>query len=114
MTIILLFYSYSVAPTAAPQNLSIVVFDDDSISVNLTWCPPPPEDQNGVVLYYTVQMNELETSIMFEFISNSTSISLDSLHAYYSYTFQVAAVTVLAGPSSDSVIIVMPEDGKEF
>ncbi len=57
-------------------------------------------------------MTEVETNIGFEFTSNSTYIYLTSLHPYYSYTFQLTAVTISEGPFSNAYTVLMPEDGK--
>ena len=107
----MLFTNMHIAPSAAPQNPSSTHFAGSSTSLNLTWYPPPIEDRNGIVLYYIIVMTELETGAQFEFSSNFTFIYLDSLHAYYSYTFQIAAVTISQGPFSNGFTVLMPEDG---
>ena len=56
-------------------------------------------------------MTEVETNTISEFTSNFTYHYLTNLHAYYSYTFQIAAVTISEGPFSSGFTVLMPEDG---
>ena len=103
---------YSIAPSAAPQNVSSVFLANSATSLNLTWYPPPIENHNEIICYYVIKMTKVETSTVFEFTSNFTFIYLNFLHAYYSYTFQIAAVTISQGPFSNGFTVLMPEDGK--
>ena len=57
-------------------------------------------------------MTEIETNAVYEYTSNTTYLFLTTLHAYYSYTFKMAAVTISQGPFSYNFTIQMPEDGE--
>ena len=59
-------------------------------------------------------MTEVETNTEFEFTANYTFIYLTSLHPYYSYIFQLAAVTISEGPYSNGYTVLMPEDGQSM
>ena len=76
--------------------------------------PPPFQDQNGKIRSYAVQITEIETGVKFNETTKNTTISVKYLHPNYNYHITVSALTVITGPSSDVVIIVMPEDGKKF
>ncbi len=102
-----------IAPTASPQNPAPIFYSDSASTLNLTWYPPPVEKQNGIILYYKIQMIELETSTVSEFTSSFTHLYLTNLHPYYSYTFTMAAVTIADGPFSTGFTVLMPEDGKK-
>ena len=56
----------------------------------------------------------MDTNATFEITSNYTYIYLDFLHAYYTYTFKIAAVTIEQGPFSSGFTLTMPEDGMKY
>ena len=102
-------FLYTVAPTAAPQNLL-----GSPISpriLNYTWSPPPPDQQNGVIIHYVITVIEVDTGEEMQLTINTTWLRLDGLHPYYTYDFTLAAVTVSQGPFSDTDSVRMPEDG---
>lgn len=48
----------------------------------------------------------------FVFETEVLHMTLTSLHPFYTYTIQISASTVSAGPLSDPVVVQMPADGK--
>ena len=44
--------------------------------------------------------------------SFGTSLTISSLHPFYTYQFSVAAYTVGSGPFSEPSVQLMPQDGK--
>ena len=106
----LVVYYILVAPTAAPENVSVV--DDSPSSVDLTWDSPPYEMQNGRIRHYNVEIKEVETENVLEFMTNSTNITVGHLVPFYNYTCTVSAETVAEGPSSDEITFVLPEGGE--
>ena len=78
----------------------------------LSWASPQPEDRNGIVRNYTIAISELNTGNMVQLVSQTTSQVFDSLHPYYNYSVQVAAVTVALGPFSSAFTITTLEDSK--
>ena len=95
------------APNSSPQNVSIQVYN--STSLNLSWIVPPVEHHNGIIQYYIIWMRVINTGYSENFTSYNTWIVLTSLHPYYTYIFQIAAVTVEQGPFSTNISITMPE-----
>ena len=100
------------APSSAPLNPTWQV--TSSRTVNISWYPPPLEDQNGIIRYYSIRITEIDTGYIFEVESNFTWIFLDFLHPYYTYTIQFSAVTVAQGPFGASIIFTTPEDGEDL
>ena len=100
-----------IVPTGPPQ--AVEVRSESSTTLTLSWQPPAPENQNGIILHYIVNITEMETGIVFSYTAvNSTILTVPALHPFYNYTCIVAAVTVGVGPYSAPAVIQMPEDGK--
>ena len=102
-------YSYTV-PDGAPLNPFGTVIDSRTLS--FAWEPPVEEDRNGIIRQYRINIVEVDTGRQFEVVSTTTSISVSSLHPYYTYQWVVSAFTIGAGPYSTSQTISTPEDGK--
>ena len=49
---------------------------------------------------------------MFQLSTNTTSITIGSLHAYYTYNCTVVAVTIGPGPFSTVITVRTAEDGR--
>ena len=97
-------------PTAAPQSVS--GFAIDSTSVSLFWSPPPPPDQNGLIQYYSISVYEVDTGAQTQYSSTTNTMTIRSLHPYYTYRCSVAAYTIGEGPQNQPpVIIKTPQDG---
>ena len=102
--------SLSVAPSEPPQRLS--GSNQSSTAIFLSWSTPPAIDINGVIRYYTVQLDEVWTGRTLTFHPISPNISIRGLHPYYVYHCRVAAYTVALGPFTYNLQIVTGEDGK--
>ncbi len=76
------------------------------------WDPPLSESQNGVIRYYIVLVTELETGALRNHTASTAEINIASLHPYYSYAINIAAVTIGPGPFSTEIIIQTDEDGE--
>ena len=84
----------------------------NSRALSLTWSPPPPEDQNGIIRNYLVNISVVESGEHFyQLTSNATVLVVDELHPYYTYGCIVAALTVGTGPFTEASIEQLPEDG---
>ena len=84
-----------------------------STSAVFTWEPPPPEDLNGHVIGYSINMTILQTGERLELFSNSTTLTVYDLQPYTVYTCVSAAVTNAGhGPFSDAIQIETLEAGK--
>jgi len=85
----------------------------DSRSVVLTWDPPPPEDQNGPIVGYVINVTVIETGEMFQLTSSTNTLSVASLKPFTHYVCIIAARTSVGlGPFSTTVTVMTPEDGK--
>lgn len=79
----------------------------------MSWTPPVADDQNGIIREYRVQIVELESGMIYNHVTPTTSITVSSLHPDYTYGCSVAAFTVAEGPYSDKTNLTTPEDGKK-
>ena len=109
--LLLLFLAFltllTAAPSAPPQNLR-----QTAIAATLNWWPPSEENRNGLIRFYYVFVTELETGRSFTLNSTTTNHLVESLHPFYSHNFSVAAVTVAAGPISDTITLQTSEVGE--
>ena len=102
----------STGPDSPPENTNISELG--STSATIAWSPPPPEDQNGPIIYYILIISNLQFNLNDIIINTSfTSYTLSDLQAFNIYSYRVAAATeVGVGPFSDSIIFMTLEDGK--
>ena len=92
------FYFITAAPNAPPT--ALFGSSTDSTTIALSWNPPPPENQNGMIRHYTINVTELNSGESFILISINTDIVLSSLHPFYVYEIRIAAVSIATGPSA--------------
>ena len=97
------------APTLAPEG--VVMTAIDSRTLLISWLPPPFEHQNGIIREYWVNISERETGMAYRLTTAATSLTVPSLHPFYTYYCTVAAFTIAEGPYSLEVNITLPEDG---
>lgn len=71
-------------------------------TVNISWIPPDPDLQNGIITYYMVVLTDLMfNSPNREYNTTMTSFSFMGLEEYARYGCQVAAATLAGlGPLS--------------
>ena len=101
-----------IAPTLAPQD--VVATATDSRTLLMSWVLPPFEHQNGIIREYRVNITERETGRTYYLTTAATSLTVPSLHPFYTYDCKVAAFTIAQGPYSEKLSITMPEDGKSL
>ena len=77
------------------------------------WESPAFEETNGVIQQYVVQVVELDTGRQIVVSTNSTAVTLEELHPFYTYSSRVAAVTIEVGPFSTPLTIQLSEDGEQ-
>lgn len=94
-------------PAAPPQNVAAEVLS--STSAQLSWEPPPLDQQNGVIQEYEVIMVVLSPPLWAEHNVSDTLFYVDGLQPYTNYLFVVAATTISTGPFSDPIHLDMPE-----
>ena len=110
LMLLLLFLQKS-APSSAPLNFGADWIT--STAVELSWQPPPLEEQNGLIQSYTVTVFEINSNTTKEVHQNFThnAISISGLHPYYNYIVSVAAYTVGLGPFA-SITLQTEQDGE--
>jgi receptor-type tyrosine-protein phosphatase Q len=95
-------------PSDSPTDVTGQVID--STSATLSWSPPPLATQNGVIRKYTIMAVEMDTGNEYTWESVLTTITIHSLHPFYTYQFTVAAFTIQQGPFSYIVTLQMDTD----
>ena len=100
------------APSGPPQGISAVALG--SRVIQITWSQPLPEEQNGIIQSYIVNITVAETGHHFQLTTNQTTITAERLHPFYNYHIFVAAVTVATGPSTEVYSLQTPQDCKEL
>ena len=81
-------------------------------SATLTWDPPLPENQNGPITGYFINITTVESGYTFVTSSTSTSASLDTLRPFTTYICVIAAQTSVGiGPYSQPITVMTPEAG---
>ena len=101
------------APSAHPQNVRAVA--SDSSTLHLTWIPPPLEEQNGNIVQYGINITNLQSGKVAQFLTSDSSATytVSGLHPYYLYNYTVTAFTSVGhGPYSPPGYVQMPQDGK--
>ncbi|KAI1893574.1 hypothetical protein AGOR_G00125120 [Albula goreensis] len=105
------------APSAPPQQVTVLtVGNQNSTSISISWDPPPPDHQNGIILEYKIWCLGNET----RFHVNKTvdaairSVVVGGLQAGVLYRVEVAASTSAGvGVKSEPQPIVIGKDFKE-
>ena len=78
------------------------------------WSPPQPEQLNGIIQGYVVNITTENISEELQILSQGNSTIIGPLRPYYSYSVSVAArnfYIVDVGPYSPIVALTMPSDG---
>ena len=107
----LIKYDYEPVPSSAPRNVLAIVTGTKSARFN--WQPPPKEDHNGPILYYTLRIVEEEFN-QCEIVVNTSSTSYEvlNLEEYIRYLCQVSAATESGnGPYSSPLMFITLQDG---
>jgi len=90
--------SITAVPTGTPTNVQVVAIS--SSSIRLTWEPPRPEDQNGIIMAYNITITEAETGRVTYFRKEGTGslLIVNFLHPFYTYQCSISAETIGPGP----------------
>ena len=82
-------------------------------SASFNWQPPPEEDRNGPIVYYTLRIVEEEFN-QHEIVVNTTNTNYEifNLEEYIRYLCQVSAATESGnGPYSSPLMFTTLQDG---
>ncbi len=60
-----------------------------------------------------INVTEVETNSQMKLVSLELNNTVQPLHPFYHYKCTLSAVTVAAGPSSNPIIIQLPEAGEQ-
>ena len=102
-----------IEPNAPPGNVQ--GHNTSSTSIWVGWNAVPIDDQNGIILTYTVTYSALPEDISQTAIINasSTHVTLKGLKKYTSYSIFVFASTAKGdGNASDPITVTTDEDSK--
>ena len=80
----------------------------------LEWDPPPPDQINGVLQGYRINISEIETGDVLQHVVNRAEAIIGSLHPYYTYYFTVIAFTEVGGGPTTHVTVRTDEDGQIY
>lgn len=81
-------------------------------SIELRWDPPKPDEINGNIVAYYINITHVESGESHSFhVGNTQLFSGSGFHPYYTYICTVFAVTVGPGPGS-AINITTRETGK--
>ena len=88
-------------PSGTPTNVQGVA--TSSTGIRLTWEPPQPEDQNGVIQAYDITITEVLTGRTMYFRKGGMNFihTVNSLHPYYTYQCSILAETIGPGPAEN-------------
>ena len=106
-------FSFLTAPSSPPLNSAGEVLGPTAISVS--WQPPAPEGQNGIITSYTILITELltDTNTTYQRDGSRTELVITGLHPYYDYSCAIAAQTSVGlGPFGDPFTVTTHQDGE--
>ena len=94
-----------------PASLTVRALSPRSIS--LRWDPPLPDQRNGIIQRYAVNITTLtDQQTVFHSLLTTTSHTVSSLRPYSSYSCSVAAETGAGRGLHLTQTVRTPEDGK--
>ena len=105
-------YFVFTAPSGPPRMISAIALDPRMIQIS--WSLPLPEERNGIIEMYVVNMTAAETGQHIQLTTNNTTITAEGLHPYYNYHIAVAAVTIAIGPYTEIQVVQTPQDGEKM
>ena len=104
---------FHLVPAAAPTNITLQILGPQSIQVTI--CPPPQIDQNGLILSYNVSYtgDPFDTSLQSMTVSVSlsypattcTNTTLTGLEEFNNYSVTVRAVNSIGTSNSSTGVI---------
>ena len=101
----------SSAPSSPPMN--ILPYMITATSFSLMWESPAFEATNGIIQQYVVQLVELDTGRQVTVVTNTSEVTLEDLHPFYTYSSRIAAETIAVGPFSTPLAIQLSEDSEQ-
>ena len=101
---------YFAVPSSYPQNFMATA--SNSHSVTFSWDPPPPDQQNGIITQYFINITIANSGETFQESTAERSLSINTLQPFTTYLCVIAASTSTGiGPYSMVVTLTTPQDG---
>ena len=99
-------------PHSPPSSIDFET--DSSTEVTISWQPPPFEDRNGPITYYSLILTELVFGLEKSYVNvTSLSYTFTGLEEYNNYSFIIAAATEKGlGPYSSVYRFTTEEDSE--
>ena len=69
------------------------------------WDPPPPDQINGVIQGYRINITELDTGTLSQIVVDGTDTVVGPLHPHYNYNFSIVAFTHVGHGPTTYVIV---------
>jgi len=106
-----LFGHNPTVPTSSPRITTAVAVAP--MTVELSWDPPSPDEQNGIIVYYIINITAIHPHVGETFQQNCTLVPCNVSHLYphHTYQFSVSAVTIAPGPYSETHTVTTLESG---
>ena len=105
-----IFHS-AAAPSGPATNFQVRA--DTSRSLVLSWDPPLPHHQNGIVRMYTVMIELNNSTQITNILPTTNTIRVTALiRPFRTYICSVVAVTVASGPATENIAVQTPEDSE--
>ena len=106
------FFGVYVVPSAGVVGLEGV--NSSSTSLNISWQPPPLEDQNGVIQGYNISygLTTLDPSQYATETTEELDITLEQLERFTYYTVEVRPFTVVGSGPEENVTVQTDSDRK--
>ena len=103
---------YSPVPVGSPEITAATAVDP--MTIQASWNPPRPDEQNGIIGYYIVNVTGTHPRMGESFQQNCYSVSCNITHLYPYQTYQltVSAITIGPGPYSEVYTVTTLEAGK--
>ena len=104
-----------VVPNAPPAN--VTGNNETSISIFVQWDEVPADNQNGIIVNYTVTYRELPSGSSVEdevVIAPKRNITLEGLQKFTNYSITVFASTSKGGGSRSDPIFVITDEDSEY
>ena len=101
---------FSLPVPGTPTNFSVTYIN--STALVLRWQPPPPEQRNGVITRYVINITGLSEARQEPYViyTTKTNAVVGSLHPSYTYTCKVAAETNVGPGPFSTTVAQLPED----
>lgn len=101
------------APSGPPEG--VTVGDTLSTSFIVIWQPPANENQNGLILGYTVKIVDLSSNNETQIYVTETTLEVFDLMPFTQYEVAIAAHNAAGrGPFSVIITVETEESGKHF